>query len=151
MPVVEVRYDSLLTAEVIWASLIDVAAYPAYLTNVKMVEILSEERDRRVSRWTVLMKGAEMVWTEDELLDHENRVLSFEQTEGDLSMYRGKYKLSTTDSGTLVEMRVEFDVGIAEMEGMLDTIAAQAIESSLRGTIDYVERRVASNAAKNRR
>jgi ribosome-associated toxin RatA of RatAB toxin-antitoxin module len=141
MPTVEIKHDSPHPADVVWASLIDILAYPNYLDDIRTVEILSQDGDTRVSRWTVLLKGSEMTWTEEETLNHEDLVLEFVQTEGDLADYRGRYVLTPLDGATHVEMYVEFDIGIPELAEMLNPVAEKALEESLRATLDYVARR----------
>jgi uncharacterized membrane protein len=141
MPAVDVEHVSPLPAEAVWNALIDIEEYPKHMADVERVEVLSDDGDRRVSRWTVLLKGSTMTWTEEERLDHRTFRLEFEQTEGDLASYLGHYQLEPRGDSARVLMHIEFDIGIPDVAEMLNPIASEALKENLMATLAYVEKR----------
>lgn len=142
MPFVDVEYRSVLPAGALWEALVDIEEYPKYMEDVREVTILELEAGRRVSRWVTRLKGSIMTWTEEELIDDERRRLDFTQTEGDLALYTGHWQVTALKEGSLVEMKVEFDIGIPELGDMLDAIAAEAIRENMRSILGHIENRM---------
>jgi uncharacterized membrane protein len=128
-------------AETVWKLLTDIEQYPRHMPDVREVTVLSEDGDRRVSRWTVLLKGSDFSWTEEETVDSARMRMDFVQTEGDLAVYQGYYQVSTDGEVTRVDMHVEFDIGLPEMAATLDAIAIESYRENFAQTIDYLRRR----------
>jgi len=140
MPTVDLTHLIARPISSVWRTLTDIERYPEHMTDVREVQVLEEDGNRRVSRWTVLFKGSDMTWTEEETLEQDQMVMRFRQTQGDLAAYHGHYRLSVEDDRTRLDMHVEFDIGLPEMAAMLDPIAIESYKESFAQVVDYLER-----------
>ncbi|MEW9528649.1 type II toxin-antitoxin system RatA family toxin [Microbispora sp. NPDC049125] len=141
MPVVHTRHTTDRPIEQVWKVVLDCEAFPDYMPEVREIEIMEQDGELRVSRWAVLLKGSELEWEERERIDHAAHRIEFEQIEGDLAYFTGHWQVSDSPEGTMVELRVEFDIGIPLMAEMLNPVAARALEDNSRAILDQIGRR----------
>lgn len=141
MPVVRTQHTTDCPVDQVWKVLLDCEAFPGYMPEVREIKILKEDGDWRWSRWAVLLKGSELEWDERERIDHDAHRIEFEQVEGDLAYFTGYWQVSTSPEGTVVELSVEFDIGIPLMAEMLNPVAARALEDNSRAILDQIGRR----------
>jgi ribosome-associated toxin RatA of RatAB toxin-antitoxin module len=132
--------------ERVWEALLDCASFPAHLEEVSEVEVLRQDGDLRTTRWAVLLRGCELEWEEEDVLDPERRRIDFRQTDGDLAHYAGHWQVAADGGRTTVELHVEFDIGIPLMAEMLDPIAERALRDFARAVVDRVAGRTAGVA-----
>jgi uncharacterized membrane protein len=141
MPTLDLTGQIAQPTAAVWSVLIDIEQYPEHMPGVREVLVLSEDGPRRVSRWTVLLKGSDFSWTEEETVDEANMRMDFRQTDGDLALYQGHYQLSTDGEQTRIDMHIEFDIGVPEMAAMLDAIAIESYRENFEETVDYLRSR----------
>ncbi|MFI6344297.1 type II toxin-antitoxin system RatA family toxin [Streptomyces sp. NPDC050560] len=116
------------TPDQVWKVLLDSEAFPGFMEGVSEVRIGDEDGDSRVTSWVVELKGSEMEWTQRDTLDHAQRRWDFEQTEGDLAEYRGRWQVAEAPGGAALELEVEFDVGLPTVADMVHPAVVQALE-----------------------
>lgn len=143
MPTVHTRHTTDQHADLVWAALLDLESFPSYMEEVRDIRILAEDGDRRVSEWKVLLKGSELEWQEEELIDRLHRRIEFHQTEGDLAYFNGQWQVTEHAEGSTVELQVEFDIGIPLMAEMLNPVAARALEDNSRRILAQLGERAA--------
>ncbi len=97
-----------------------------------------------LSSWRVLLNGSELTWDEKDFFHPPHRI-DFDQTEGDLEVFRGSWTLSETADGVNVLLEIEFDLGIPSLAAVLDPVGIQAIHSNSRSMLTAI-----SSAAPNR-
>ncbi|MGA5600612.1 type II toxin-antitoxin system RatA family toxin [Streptomyces sp. EMB24] len=124
------------TPDQVWKALLDVEAFPDYMEGVSEVTVTGGDGDRRESSWTVELKGSEMEWEQEDVLDHVARRWEFRQTDGDLAEYRGHWQVGEDPSGVSLELKVEFDVGLPMVADMIHPAVARALEGYQRGVLD---------------
>ncbi|MBO4206720.1 type II toxin-antitoxin system RatA family toxin [Micromonospora echinofusca] len=138
MPTVTTSHTSNADPAEVWAALLDSESYASYMAEVREIKIVDWVGDRRVSRWSVLLKGSELEWEEEEFIDHDRRRIEFRQIDGDLAYFTGHWQVGADERGTTAELHVEFDIGIPMMAEMLNPVAARALEDNSRAILEHL-------------
>ncbi|GAA2259100.1 SRPBCC family protein [Streptomyces roseiscleroticus] len=122
----------------LWKVLVDCEAFPGFMEGVNEVTITGRDGDRRTAAWVVELKGSEMEWEQEDVLDHDRRRWEFRQTDGDLGEYEGYWQVvgSTDGDGAALELKVEFDVGLPMVADMIHPAVARALEGYQQGIVD---------------
>ncbi|MFC4329077.1 type II toxin-antitoxin system RatA family toxin [Streptomyces andamanensis] len=124
------------TADAVWKVLTDCEAFPDFMEGVNEVTVNGEDGDRRTSSWVVELKGSEMEWDQEDVLDPERRRWEFRQSDGDLAHYEGYWQV-VEDGGTVaLELKVEFDVGLPMVAEMIHPAVAKALERYQRDIVE---------------
>jgi uncharacterized membrane protein len=144
MPVVTTIVCSKAERATVWRELLDSESFPQYMEHVQAVRIEDGATDfRRISDWSVLLKGSELQWRELELIDHDKCRIDFEQVEGDLAYFTGYWHVRDAEDGaTEVELYVSFDIGIPLLADMLNPVAARALEENSRHMLQRLDERI---------
>jgi ribosome-associated toxin RatA of RatAB toxin-antitoxin module len=138
MPIVTTRVELAgLRPEDVWPTLIDFERYPLLMQDVVSVDVLERGARTMLSSWKVLLNGSEFTWMERDTLE-EPHVIRFVQTEGDLEVWQGEWRLDPTPEGLVALLTVEFDIGIPSMAEILDPIGERAIRANSRQMLDAV-------------
>ncbi|MFI7301468.1 type II toxin-antitoxin system RatA family toxin [Streptomyces sp. NPDC050121] len=148
MPHVEVNLPINAPAAETWAAVTRLEDYAAYMANVESVTVVSEsDTGVRTSAWSVLLKGSVLEWLETDVLDHDTRVMSFDQVSGDLDLFSGHWKVEDTGEGTsVVAFCVDFEIGIPLLADMLNPVATKALRENAEHMLQAIERRIAAVA-----
>lgn len=135
MPTVHTKHTTDRPTADVWAAVKDCESFPTYMTEVVDVTLLHEAGHHRVARWVVMLKGSELEWEEEEVIDPERMRIDFTQLEGDLAYFAGYWQVGVEDGRTVVELFVDFDIGIPLMADMLNPVAARALEDNAKGIL----------------
>lgn len=128
----------------VWAVVRDFEQYPLYMADVLDIRYLERSETEALSSWRVLLNGSELMWDEKDVFTPMSRI-EFEQTEGDLEVFRGVWILRQIDEGVRVSLEIEFDLGIPSLDAVLNPIGIQAILSNSRSMLEAISgRRLAS-------
>jgi ribosome-associated toxin RatA of RatAB toxin-antitoxin module len=116
----------------------DFSRYPQLVEAVQHVEMLPSEPGGPLrSRWAVAFRGGLMRWTESDWIDRDTGEITFEQEEGDLDIFRGRWQVSPGQDGVHVAFKAELDFGVPSIADILEPVACRMltenIESILRG------------------
>ena len=147
MPIVNTAHTTGQPAELVWRLLVDSEAFSTYMDEVRSVRIVANDGHRRICHWCVLLKGSELQWEEEEFIDHERRRIDFRQLRGDLAYFTGHWQVTETTAGTVVELQVDFDIGIPLMAEMLNPVAAKALEDNSLAILERLGDRAAQAPA----
>ncbi|MFF7855195.1 SRPBCC family protein [Streptomyces sp. NPDC007904] len=123
------------TPDQVWKVLLDVEAFPGFMEGVNEVAVTVEDGDRRRSSWLVELKGSEMEWEQEDVLDHAGRRWEFRQTDGDLAEYEGYWQVTEDPAGVALELKVEFDIGLPMVADMIHPAVARALEGYQQGVL----------------
>lgn len=145
MPIVHTTHTTDRPATDVWAAVLDCESFPSYMAEVVDVELLRDEGAHRVARWSVLLKGSELEWEEEESIDAERMRIDFKQLDGDLAHFSGYWQVGVADGRTVVELYVDFDIGIPLMADMLNPVAARALEDNSKGILASLGNRMPSS------
>ncbi len=135
MPVIESDLFVEAPPDIAFAVAKDHDAYKSYgitdLITARTVE--PEDADgNTLTEWVWNLKGARIRYLEQEWHDAKNLYIRFTQTKGDLKKFAGEWWFTPEGTGTRFKSRVEFDLGIPMLSGLLDPVAKLV----LRGTIE---------------
>jgi ribosome-associated toxin RatA of RatAB toxin-antitoxin module len=126
--------------EHVWNVMCDFEAHAGYMDDVLGIRFLDRGADTALSSWRVLLNGSELTWDERDVFTPMRRI-DFDQTEGDLEVFRGFWELEPTPTGVRVSLEIEFDIGIPSLAAVLDPIGIQAIESNSRSMLAAIRDR----------
>ncbi|SDZ70506.1 Ribosome association toxin PasT (RatA) of the RatAB toxin-antitoxin module [Variovorax sp. YR266] len=130
--------------ELLWRTLCDFERYPDFMQDVLEVRVERRTATEIVSHWRVLLNGSELSWTERDLLTDDHRIV-FEQTDGDLEVWRGQWRVLIAGDGSLsVELDVSFDLGIPSLAEVLHPIGERAIRANSRQMLEGIRTRMAA-------
>ncbi|MFI1399325.1 type II toxin-antitoxin system RatA family toxin [Streptomyces sp. NPDC020681] len=136
MAVLHTTHTSSGTADQLWKVLLDIEAFPSYMEGVNEVTIGDEADGRRTSSWVVELKGSEMEWDQEDVIDPERRRVEFRQTDGDLAQYEGYWQVVESGDGVGLELKVEFDIGLPMVAEMIHPAVAKALEGYQQGIVE---------------
>lgn len=147
MPVVRTEVDiDGVPLEHVWNVLCDFEAHAGYMDDVLGIQFLERGDKTALSSWRVLLNGSELTWDERDVFTPLSRI-DFDQTEGDLEVFRGFWELQETACGVRVVLEIEFDIGIPSLAEVLDPIGVQAIEANSRSMLGAIRDRRPSGVA----
>ncbi|WP_438453318.1 type II toxin-antitoxin system RatA family toxin [Streptomyces asiaticus] len=129
MAVLNVTCRGAESTERVWKVLLDCEAFPTFLDGVNEVTVTGEEAGRRTSSWVVELKGSEMEWDQEDVIDVERLRWEFRQTEGDLAHYEGYWQVLEDTEGVALELNVEFDIGLPMVAEMIHPAVAKSLRA----------------------
>lgn len=110
----------------------DFGRYPRLVDAVLAVDVLEPEPDGSIpSSWEVLFRKGVLRWSESDLLDRDNGVITFTQTEGDFDVFEGGWEIREAVAGTEVTFRAKFDFGVPSMASIIDPVAGRVLLENL--------------------
>lgn len=115
----------------------DISAYPEMIDVVDAVRILEASGDRRTAAWEIRLRGSVLQWTETAMFDRQALTISFQQLDGDLDVFEGRWAVERGEEITVC-VSVDFRIGIPLMAHMLQPIALEALSDSLAAILTGV-------------
>jgi ribosome-associated toxin RatA of RatAB toxin-antitoxin module len=129
MPTLNIkRHISGATAAEIFKRMRDIEKLPEISESVQEVSMSVAEDGAITSIWEVSLRGSIMQWTEIDEFDEERLRYGFRQISGDLARLEGFWQAFDQAGGVLVELSLDFDLGMPSLAKMLNPIAAKEIE-----------------------
>lgn len=128
MPFVEVseKFNDVCGAEV-YQVIKDMERYPLFMPDLISVEILSREENSTITAWKSKVNGMEFSWVEKDYFDDANRCIDYEQIEGDLKKFSGRWTVVEKSHEIFVTLRVEFDLGVPMLAEMINPLLKKTI------------------------
>jgi len=143
LPIVETKRSfGCIPADELWGLLREFQRYPDFAEHVISVEITKEGPAYKESAWVVLFNGNQLRWSERDYIDDKNHVISFEQIDGDLAVWRGTLSVSTKPECTATYV-VEFNLGVPSLDDLLNPLGVQAVRVNCEQILDAVARQFA--------
>lgn len=132
-------------SDLVWGVVSDVVGYPEYMENVREVTLVDVGPDgERILAWTVILKGSVLQWIEVERINEKGRRIDFDQRSGDLETFRGHWQVCDSANGTIVELDIEFEIGIPMLAEMLNPVAERALRDNSEQMLRALEMKVAT-------
>ena len=119
------------SAEEIYEILCDFERYPQLSPEVRSVNIHSSEDGQMLSTWETNFRKGILRWVEKDYFDPTARIIDFEQVEGDIEHFSGRWSVENQPEGCLVRFRARFDMGIPALSNIIDPIAEQALQENI--------------------
>lgn len=131
MPEVRVFRKIAFRRDVVWRRLSNIEQYERHMTPVLAAKIVAQTGNVFTTEWKILLRGHELRWRQREEHIEGRGEISFEQTDGDLEYFHGRWSLAPAPGGaTKVSFAVDFDIGIPMLNKTLNPIAKAALEEN---------------------
>lgn len=126
-----------VSAQHIWCAMLDVNSLQASQgSDVRSAEIVSSlAPDRRIVDWKIWLKGFELQWREEQMVDAPNQRIEFGQVQGMFATYRGSWQVTGVGDLAFVEIRIYVDIGLPYLAGFLNPVIEKAYEQFAHGLI----------------
>lgn len=119
------------TREQIYATLCDFERYPELSAAVRQVTIELTEEGQMTSSWETNFREGILRWQEQDFFDAAAGTIVFQQTQGDIDHFSGKWEVSALNGGGLISFDARFDMGIPSLSNIIDPIAEQALRENI--------------------
>ncbi len=119
------------SAAEIYETLCDFERYPQHSPEVRSVNIKSSGDGEMLSAWETNFRGGILRWVEKDYFDPAARTIDFEQVEGDIEHFSGRWSVESRPEGGLVRFSGSFDMGIPALSNIIDPIAEQALRENI--------------------
>jgi ribosome-associated toxin RatA of RatAB toxin-antitoxin module len=133
MPTVTALIDVNAPLDKVFAIARNIEAFPQFMPDVQEVEILEQREDGwQTSRWVGIVKEFKRTinWIEKDLWDESTHTCTFEQQEGDFSLYRGVWSFRECDCGTHIEMELEYDYDVPLIGNLIKNLLRRKMQEN---------------------
>lgn len=120
----------------------DMESYPQFMENVINVEVVEREANQTITSWKTEVDGRELEWKERDTFDYENNRIHYEQIEGDLKKFNGKWEFKTIEGKTEVVLTVDFEFGVPMLAPVLNPVLKKKINSNLQSMLSAIKQKV---------
>ena len=110
--------------------LCDFERYPDYSPEVRSVSV-EANNGHKVSSWETDFRGGILRWREIDTFDPDAGTIGFEQIEGDIEHFSGRWMIAGEGTGSLIRFSAQFDMGIPSLSSIIDPIAEQALRENI--------------------
>jgi ribosome-associated toxin RatA of RatAB toxin-antitoxin module len=115
-------------------------AYVDIAPNVLAVSVERPSDNLAYSKWEVSFRSGILKWTEEDRIDHSARTILFDQSEGDLEVFRGEWNVTDSDGAVRIHFGTEYDLGIPSLAAMLNPAATRTVQKNARELIEAFAR-----------
>lgn len=122
-----------------------VERFPEVLPDVDSVNVLEDDgAGHVVSKWRGTISVGPLTrqigWTERDSWDSAAHTCSFELVEGDMKQYSGVWTFSPQAGGTLVALKVRFELGIPLLGAMVNRIVDSIMQRNCDDLLEALEK-----------
>ena len=112
------------------------AAYPQHMSSVRSVSVTEASDEGCLSSWEVAFREGTLKWLERDRFYPEQLRIDFDQVEGDLDVFRGRWQvIAGPDDGAQITFDSTFDLGIPSLAEFLEPVAAEALVENVSRVI----------------
>lgn len=122
-------------ADEVFDRICDFAAYPEHTGTVRDVVLLPGPDGSRTSHWSVNFQGGVRCWSEIDRIDRAQRLLAFEQVDGDFDFLEGEWSVRPAGRDTEVGFTAVFALGSDGFAEIIDPIAERTVRELLRSLL----------------
>lgn len=117
--------------------------FPSFMKSVRKVEIIEKDSNRLITYWEVDLKGASVIWKEEDVFDDDIKSIKFRMIEGDYKDYHGRWLLKELNKkSTQVIISANFDWGIPAFEKFVGSVLERKARTLLKGMLKAIKREV---------
>jgi ribosome-associated toxin RatA of RatAB toxin-antitoxin module len=124
---------------------VEVEDFPDFMTNVTSVQVLSSNGNRKVVAWEMMIDDAPLDWTEEVTYDNSRLRVDFRAIEGVFLRFDGYWQVHRLDGRSRVELRLEYDLGIPEIESVIGPVLKTRLMENLESMLTCIETRAAAS------
>ena len=152
MQSIVLKHAIAAASDTVWAALLDPARCFHDIPDVRVLEIVENQDQRKLLKWSVWLKGFELPWQEEQQIDPARRRIEFAQSQGMFACYRGHWQIGASNgAGTEVELALEVETGMPHLGQFIDPVLADAYAEMGRQLLRGVERAALASTARDGR
>jgi ribosome-associated toxin RatA of RatAB toxin-antitoxin module len=121
-----------------------VERFPSFMPNVTKAQVISDEGDRKVVEWDMLIDDVPLNWTEEVRYDRERLTAEFTALDGAFSRFDGIWRVWSAADGTELEVVVLYDLGLPEIQDIIGPVLEERMRQNLEAMLESIEARVGS-------
>ena len=127
----------------------DMERYPEFFPSVDEVTITERGEGWTVTRWSARLRGRPVKWIERDEFDDENRIITYDQIEGDLKVFRGQWTFEEENGGCRVELVVEASLGVPMLGAAVDPIVKKLTRDNCNSMLAGLKEEAEARAREN--
>lgn len=127
--------------EVIFSVLKDMSNFPNFMHYVKKIDVEKMSDEEIITKWSIDVDGADVVWEEKDIYDAKNMELIFSKIKGDYNSYHGKWRLESEGDRTRLSIEVNVDWDIPSFEKVIGPILQAKTKRIVRGMLAAIKLR----------
>ena len=142
MPTVTTETTISAPVERVYEVARDIERYPQFMEDVVSVKILEQTPERQVSTWVSHVKEfkRDIKWTEEDFWNEAERNCTFAQTEGDFSLYRGKWEFTAEGEGaTHAILTLEYDYNVPMIGNLIKGLLKKKTQANIDAMIAAIK------------
>ena len=120
----------------------DIERFPEFMPNVVAIEVLHDERNRKVAHWDTIIDDAPLDWVEEGIYDFDNLIVRFRALEGVFDRFDGYWQVVPDDNGSRVEFELVYEIGLPEIEAVIGPILKDKMIENAESMLSAIEKRV---------
>lgn len=141
-----IRHTIAASPAGVWGALVDLKRMAAGVPDVRSIGIsVGSNSASRLVDWSVWLKGFELQWQEEQVLDAGKMRIDFHQTQGMFALYKGSWQLSAAGEGTELAIDIDFDSGMPHLSQYVNPVLAGAFAALARDLAEACGKRGVSS------
>lgn len=134
--------------DVVMAVARDYESYPAFMKDVKSIQVVEDDGARILARWVARAEEVKMdiKWTQEDIWDTDARRSHFRQTSGDYERLEGDWAFTPENGGTRFDSRTEVEFNIPLIGPLLKGLIGRKVKENLDGIQDAIRARAEEKA-----
>ncbi len=142
MAEVKVSVDVGANPETCYKIASEMEQFPEFMSDVEDVTVEDQGEDWTLTRWKSQFQGRPIEWVERDEFDDENLLITFEQTEGDLKTFTGRWSFADDgEGGCKIALSVEASLGIPVLSAALDPMVEKAVTENCEQMLQAIKAR----------
>jgi ribosome-associated toxin RatA of RatAB toxin-antitoxin module len=113
----------------------DFERWPQASDAVRSVDVERQADGTEVSTWEVTFREGLLRWTERDWLELDRQRACFDLVGGDPHLFNGVWQVEPDESGSILTLDAEFDLGMPSLAHVLDPIAIEALEEAIESVL----------------
>ncbi|AGB41497.1 oligoketide cyclase/lipid transport protein [Halobacteroides halobius DSM 5150] len=126
----------------------DMESYPQFMENVISVKVLKRDKKSTITSWETKIDGRSISWKEKDLFNDDGYEILYQQLEGDLKKFEGKWDLKEVVQGVKITLSVEFEFGVAMLAPLLNPILKKKVRSNSKNMLEAIKQKVETEKRK---
>jgi len=139
MPSIELSRYIGKPVDLVYDLICDLENYPKYMKNIVSIQVLERSNQMAVTLWVVEVDGVRLTWQETDVFFPEEWTIRYRLTKGDMARYEGEWSLKPSIGGTILNYKVDFELGIPMISGLLQYLLVKKVENSCRDMLNGIK------------
>ena len=136
-----INIETLIKAgkDIVFSVIKDMANFPNFMSDVKSLKVKKTGNNEMISRWSIEIEGAEVVWEEKDVYNEELMEIYFSKITGDYNVYHGKWSVQNAGNKTRLSFELTVDCGIPSFEKIVGHVLVQKTRRAIQGMLTAVK------------